>query len=606
MIICGIELRNLKVIILMKRMKMMKKTLNYNELNEAERFFVDCLNERCNHSSTYNMIPTTVCFSYCINEIVKIFHLYNESNKRINHFELCDDFYEFLLNDSIFKQIDEAQYYLMLRLVKSLSGGAANYAESENFFVACKGIFVSKYFDTLYNNLISLLKNNNIDDVEYLENIINTFINEILSQKCTYMYFCSIVLDLLNKDLFENIYDFIEYISEKKCRYPDNIEMYLPLKNVEHREFAFIKTKQDVVSIDETYYCKIYASKTIDYYRMCELNMRRIKSIFNIYRFNRDTRIDFDYSKEVIVKRATLNDEFKVGFRDLITYKYFVGKQNIIEQTIKSLDIVSKHDSVLYYTYNNILDYAEKDNDFLTVSSYVDNWIALESIIKLSGSRVGFEGVMFFVPKLLSIKYLRQEINFSLKNAFHDKSVTLEKFVDICIKNKELACLEKCQSLYYKHKLEKYIAMLGNYTNIREYIKSIEKRLEFDIQRIYLVRNEYVHSSNLAAYNNLQKIKLKRILADVIDAFTKSLNGNINVERYTVSGKDIFSDILRKYMSHDTALEIMSGKYKTDNQKVGKKSLVSALDEYEILKNIIFERMIVFNHSKRFDDEDNN
>jgi len=295
-----------------------------------------------------------------------------------------------------------------------------------------------------------------------------------------------------------------------------------------------------------------------------------------------------------------------VGFRDLITYKYFVGKQNIIEQTIKSLDIVSKHDSVLYYTYNNILDYAEKDNDFLTVSSYVDNWIALESIIKLSGSRVGFEGVMFFVPKLLSIKYLRQEINFSLKNAFHDKSVTLEKFVDICIKNKELACLEKCQSLYYKHKLEKYIAMLGNYTNIREYIKSIEKRLEFDIQRIYLVRNEYVHSSNLAAYNNLQKIKLKRILADVIDAFTKSLNGNINVERYTVSGKDIFSDILRKYMSHDTALEIMSGKYKTDNQKVGKKSLVSALDEYEILKNIIFERMIVFNHSKRFDDEDNN
>ncbi len=580
--------------------------LNYKKLNDAERFFVDCLNEKCSHLSTYNMIPSTVCFSYCINEIVKIFHLYNESNKRINHFALCDDFFDFLINDPILKQIDESQYYVMLKLIKSLSGGAANYAESENFFVSCKGIFISKYFDTLYNELISLLKNNNVDDIAYLENITSTFINELLSQKCTYMYFCSMVFDLINKDLFKDIYDFIEYISEKRFKYPDNIEMYLPLKNVENRELEFIKTKQEVVSIDETYYCKIYTSNTIDYYRMCELNMRRIKSIFNIFRFNRDTLMDFDYSKEVIVKRATLNDEFRVGFRELITYKFFVGKHSIIEQTIKSLDIVSRNDSVLYYTYNNILDYAEKDNDFLTVSSYVDNWIALESIIKLSGTRVGFDGVMFFIPKLLSIKYLRQEINFSLKNAFQDRSVTLENFIDICIKNKDRSCLKKCNSLYYRHKLEKYISMLENYTNVREYIKSIEKRLEFDIQRIYLVRNEYVHSSNLSAYNNLQKIKLKRILADVIDVFTKSLNGNINVERYNVSGKDIFSDILRKYMSYDTALEIMSGKYKADNQKVGKKSLKTELDEYEILKNIIFERMVVFNKRKRYTNENNN
>ena len=573
--------------------------LNYKELNEAERFFVDCLNERCSHLSTYNMIPTTVCFSYCINEIVKIFHLYNESNKRINHFGLCEDFYKFLLNDSTLKQIDEAQYYVMLKLVKSLSGGAANYAESENFFVACKGIFVSKYFNVLYDNLISMLKNNTIDDLAHLENTISTFINEILSQKCTYMYFCSIVSDLMEKNLFKNIYEFIEYISEKRNGRPDNIEMYLPLKNVEPRELVFIRTKQEVVSVGDTYYCKIY-SNTIDYYRMCELNMRRIKSILNIFRFNRDTLIDFDYSKEVIIKRTVLKDTFNVDFRELITYKYFVGRNSIIEQTVKSLDIISENDITLYYTYNNILDYAEKDNDFLTVSSFVDNWIALESLIKLSGSRVGFDGVTFFVPKLLSIKYLRQEINLSLKFAFQRKTISLEEFLNTCIKNKDFSCIEKCSSIYHRYKLEKYISMLSNYANIREYIKHIENRLEFDIQRIYLVRNEYVHSSNLSAYNNLQKIKLKRILADVIDVFTKSLNGNINVERYTVSGEDVFSDMLRKYMSYDTALEIMSGKYKTDNQKVGKKSLKSELDEYEILKNIVFERMVVFNQWKHF------
>ena len=213
---------------------------------------------------------------------------------------------------------------------------------------------------------------------------------------------------------------------------------------------------------------------------------------------------------------------------------------------------------------------------------------------------MGFDGVTFFVPKLLSIKYLRQEINLSLKFAFQRKTISLEEFLNTCIKNKDFSCIGKCSSIYHRYKLEKYISMLSNYANIREYIKHNEKRLEFDIQRIYLVRNEYVHSSNLSAYNNLQKIKLKRILADVIDVFTKSLNGNINVERYTVSGEDVFSDMLRKYMSYDTALEIMSGKYKTDNQKVGKKSLKSELDEYEILKNIVFERMVVFNQWKHF------
>lgn len=574
--------------------------IRYRDLNEAEKFFIDCLNEKLDIKSAYNMLPSTICFSYCMNEISKIFHLYNESNKKINHFYLCEDFYEFLCEDTVLKSIDEAQYYVLLKTLKSLIGGSVNYKECEHFFTDFRSVFANKYFEYIFNELFTMLKNNAIDDFEKLERTINTFINEILFQKCSYLFLCGIYRELKSKELFGNLYDFLFYLTEKpfneKDNITENIEMYLPLKNVQYRDVDFVKKKQNVELIDGAYYCKVY-SNGIDYFHLCEVNMRRIESIFNIFRFNRETSIDFDYSKDVIIKRKKLGDEFKFNFKQLVSYKYFIGKAEIIDQTINSLNILNKHDNPLYYKFNNILNYTEKDNDFLTVSSFVDNWIALESLIKLSESHVGFDGVAYIVPKLLSIKYLRQEINVSLKKAFtlNKNAPPVQEFINKCVKEKDNTIIDNCISAYYKYKLNHYVDVLSDFKKLKEHIVSIECRLKSDLARIYLVRNEYVHSSNLATYNNMQKFKLKRILSDCIDTFTKSLNGNVNVERFKVSGEDVFGDMMRKRIAYDTTIDIMCGKYKLENQNMGKKSLITSLDEYEILKNIIFERVKILN-----------
>lgn len=575
----------------------------YRELNDAEKFFIDFLNEKLSLKATYNMLPSTICFSYCVNEITKIFHLYNESNKRINHLYLCEDFYEFLRKDQILKSIDEAQYYVMLKKLKEIVGGSANYKDCENFIADCKNVFANKYFEHIFDEVILMLRNNIVDDLESLERNIETFINELLFQKCSYMYLCGIYNEFKSKELFKDIYDFLYYLMEKPLNDTDksgeNIEMYLPLKNVQDRDIAFVKKKQTIEIVGDNYYCKTY-SNGIDYYHSCEINMRRIESVFNIYRFNRETSIDFDYSKDVVIKRKKLGDEFRVNFKKLISYKYFIGKSEIIEQTINSLNILNENDNPLYYKFNNILNYTEKDNDFLTVSSFVDNWIALESLIKLSENHVGFDGITYIVPKLLSIKYMRQEINLSLKKSCYIKqdAPSLHDFIDKCIKQKDTSIIDNCHCPYYKYKLNKYVEILSDFKKFREYIKNIECMLGSDLSRIYLVRNEYVHSSNLATYNNLQKIKLKRILSDCIDVFTKSLNGNVKVDRVKVSGVNVFGDILRKYMAHDITMEIMCGKYKIDNQSFGKKSLTTTLNEYEVIENILFERLIVLNPQK--------
>lgn len=585
--------------------------IKYRDLNEAEKFFIDCLNERLELKSAYNMLPTDVCFSYCMNEICKLFYLYNESNKRINHFYLCEDFFDFLCKDTIFKSIDEAQYYVLLKTLRSLIGGSVNFKECEHLFVDFRSVFSNRYFECLFNELIFMLKNNIIDDLDKLERTINTFVNEMLSQKCSYLFLCKIYSEFKGKNLFMSIYDFLFYLVEKPIdggiNIKENIEMYLPLKNAQTRDIDFVKKKQTIEFLDDTYYCKVYSNE-IDYFHICEVNMRRIESVFNIFRFNRETKIDFDYSKDVIVKRKKLGDEFKTNFKELVSYKYFIGKSDIIDCTINSLNILSKSDNILYYRFNNILNYAEKDNDFLTVSSFVDNWIAIESLVKLSGCYVGIDGVTCIVPKLLLIKYFRQEINVSLKKAYSIKrnAPPVQEFIDKCVKEKDYSIIDNCISLYYKNKLRRYVNILEEFKNLKEYLQTIEKRLQYDLARIYIVRNEYVHSSNIGTQNNTQKIKLKRMLSDCIDAFTKSLNANINSDRYKLSGEDIFGDMIRKYKGYETTIEIMCGKYKAGNNNVGRKSLISSLDEYDILQNIIFERIIVLNPrmNKNKEDED--
>ena len=580
--------------------------INYRELNKVEKFFVDSLTEKLELRAAYNMMPNATCFSYCVNEINKIFRLYINTSKRINHFYLCEDFYRFLQKDKILKSIDEAHYFVMLKNLKELLGGSANIIDVKNYFSISKNVYSNKYFDTVFNRLIDTLRTNNDEDLEEFENLIQTFINELLYQRCSYKFLCDIFHSLKKGNIFKDIYDFLYYITEKAYNEHDklheNIEMYLPIKNAEFRDIEFIKTKQNIEIIDEQYYCKIY-SNCIDFYNLCELNMRRIESIFNIFRFNRETNVDFDYSKHVIVRRQKLQDEFKIDFKQLVSYKYFIGKKTIIEQTLRSLEILNTNDNPLYYKFNNILNYAEKDNDFLTVSSFVDNWIALESLIQLSESHLGYDGVRLFVPKLLAIKYFRQEINLTLKYSYgySQKTPSLQKFIDDCVKNQKFSIIDNCKSDFYKFKLKKYVEILSDFNCFTQHISEIKKSLEFDIARIYLVRNEYVHSSNLSTFNNLQKYKLKRILADCIDVFTKALNANIKVDRINISGEDIFSDIMKKSLAYDVTLEILSGKYKLGENKVGRKTLESSLTQHQILENILFERVSILNPNKHND-----
>jgi hypothetical protein len=285
----------------MKKVFVMK---NYNLCNDAEKFFVSILRERTYIHAQYNSLPTCTCFSFCLNELIRNCKIYLDSEKKINHLSMTKDFYDFMLNDTILKRIDESQYYNLLICLKDINTNSANITECYPVLIGIRNIFINKYFNELYDYLVKLLKSN-CTDYDMLEMITNIFINELLSLKLSYLYFNKIFVEFFSDEKFNDIYIFLDYITCDN----ENIEMYLPLKKCTTREIQFISEKQEIIEeISEgqsSYSCKIYDS-TVDYYELCDINKRRIESLLNFFKFYRDSEIDFDYDKKVKIKRKVL------------------------------------------------------------------------------------------------------------------------------------------------------------------------------------------------------------------------------------------------------------------------------------------------------------
>lgn len=568
--------------------------INFKNCNEAEKFFLSCLGEQLFYAAQYDYLPSCTCFSYCMNELVRNCKIYLETHKKINHLELTEDFYEYMKKDVIFKLIDESQYYVLLNWLKEVSAKSANIEEGYTYFVKTRNIYSGIYINKVKEEITLLLRNDS-KEFEKIEDLTSIFINELLSQKLSYLYFVSIYYEFQRKDNFTSLYEFIDYLFNENDT--ENIEMYLPLKDCTSRDIEFLKSKQEIVQLEDgVYYCKIY-NNCVDYYELCEKNRRRIESLLNFFKFYRDSNIDFDYSGKVKIIRRKIEDQFDIPFKTLLTYKFFCGKDSIIKQTIHNLDCLDKNNNILYYKINNILHYAEKDNDILNSSSYVDNWIALESLVKLSEVHSGYDGVKYYIPKLLAVKYFRQELNATLKRAYYKGNVlTVEEFIKCSIDDEGQKICEKAKNKYYEYRLKKYSNIIKDYAALSVCITNIQKRLEKDIERIYLIRNEYVHSSNINVANNMQKIKLKRILADTIDCFNKSLNANVSNGYHDVTGRDIFSDLERKYLVEKITMDLFNGKV-NHGEKIGKKQIVSELNKAEIICNIVFERRTTLNRT---------
>lgn len=71
--------------------------------------------------------------------------------------------------------------------------------------------------------------------------------------------------------------------------------------------------------------------------------------------------------------------------------------------------IEDKEDSPIAKDLFNIIDYSEKENNLLSIEQFINKWIALETLYSKSSNKNGFDAVITYVPKFLTIDYLRKK-----------------------------------------------------------------------------------------------------------------------------------------------------------------------------------------------------
>lgn len=592
-----------------------------------EEFFITMMESKFSGSTSYVEMPNNNCFRFCLKECIYCLskNENKESNIRDYSIAVFNNFYKFMQKDIIFKNINDFEYRNLLLKLKHYSEGSNNEVSKQKlaYFDRINNYYSKKYFEKCYLMLIELYNSESpldFDDLYFIENV---FFNELLALKMNYQ-FIGYSLELYKKGKFNSILDYIKYLYYHNR---DNMEIYIPLKNCSEKDLEFLRKNQEIIIIESVVYCKTYETRFIDFYSWIEKQIIRIESLFNALRFYTESELDFDLENEIIIHSSYFDDKIKIPFKNIISYSNKLVNYSNMPTLMESLNKLKQVDNtlsfndditdeganidnklksgtkrintefnesrkILYYKILNILSFVEKDKDYLNHNSFVDNWSALETLCGLSGIKSGYEAVKYFVPKIIRSKIILKDINdvfyryFSVSNP----SFRAQQFIT-CIKNGNFE-FARINNAYFMYKLKNYEKVFKSIKTFENYLKNIEDIISYDIMRIYMIRNEYAHDSNLNVFNSMQQYKLKVIVPLVLDEFFKVLNKNIdNFDTEEGLSFDVFSDILQRYDAQCGAFELIDKGLKINNGgkdlKIDVKNYTIKEDEFifNVLKN---------------------
>ncbi len=570
------------------------------------QYFVTKLSHDTDIYNCYFCMPSNDCFTFCINELQSALKNQLEENIKNNYvLELSRWFYAFLEKDKILKNVDSLRFSHLLLLLKDLAEGKqSNKEETITLLTNFKSVLSNEYFTNVSSEIVKVVADI-CPNYDYLDYLTELFLNECLARDID-IRFIHKTIEWFKKGVFKSIEDYLSFFTAKKRIAYD---IYLPIINYKsENEDVFKLNEQEITCVDGVYYLHIFKNGFIDYFNIITSHMVRVDSIFNMLKLYTSTEIDYDRNKDILVdiscpSLADLKEEY-ISFNQITKYKGISPYTKFMIGTITNLNELYEKDKLLYHKLLNIIGYSEKDNDYISSSSYVDAWISLESLYSLNKISSGYNSVKQLLPSFVSPRIIINKLTFILKNAFKGKTkVTSEDFIKMD-DEKLNVYLQKTKNFFYKRELQKFKARISSVKELYKYYVSIESRIRIDIIRIYMLRNEYVHESKLSAFKSLQFYKLKNYLTISIDLFFNMLNQCL--EYSTRKEQDIaykvFYKIKEKNTLRETFFKISTEKRKYNNSEIlAINEIGNSIDLSDVITNIILNNNSITTKYIKFD-----
>ncbi len=562
--------------------------------SEIEQLFIQVLISKVDPRADYLEIPDNNCFCLCLNEIIKnlLLNIDKVNNDYCNL--LVENFYNFLIEDDILKELNPAIYgTLLVRLKDYMDSKKISKKELYGFLQDIRKRNALNYYFALYNKVELLLNQPNIVDIAYSVKIFKTYINEIIARGVDIRFLSNSIKEYNTNETFLSFIDFVKYIGSIKPFNCDVLDIYMPIKIGEEKNL-FInicnKREQKYEIKDGVFYCKLYSRNTNDYFSLIKQQMVRISSIFDLIKLYTKDSPRFDEEYNILITSKTLQKDFSIKLSDINIYNGNKPYAKHLDNTIASLEKAKENDEFFYHKVLNTLSYAEKSINNIGNSAYVDTWIALETLCSIPETKSGYEAVQYYVPKMLLTKFIRQNLTYALINAYknYHKDLRLENYLETILQDDYKEKMDKIPNIYYKFVLFYWAEILRNPKELYNYVCKLQSTLKVDILRIYILRNEYVHACNVNAFQTLEFYKLKSIFNNIIDEFFRGLTNrnDKSASRFGI-GFDIFSQFQYKWEIMIQSLKLMfepsTYSYKSDTVSIKSHSVNLKIDQNSMI-----------------------
>ncbi len=563
---------------------------NFSESNWQSNFIVNKLMDVTAKNNALLNLPDCMCFTFGMKEIISLCEIKEKTNN--NYFKLINSFYDYLKKDFILKSIDDGLYLNLLTYTKKISedNSKININETKNYYKKIYKSYKITYIECLKKEILDILNGKEISENK-LDFLIDLYINELLSMGYSFSYISYMIsffyYDVLEDKKFKNLSDFLMFLINPKN---DVFDIFIPLQNTTKRDIGFIKNqfkeqkiikgfqinkRYNILDMDDNLeYCHIFFNWN-DFVYKIEENLNRINSIFNLLKFYTNSQIGIDIvNKILIVSKKMGIIKWKGSIKKIMQYSYYQGNNELIDMVNTNFAELDEANNEILIDIYDIMNYSQKNFDIFSNDQFLSKWISLETISSKSIDKNGFESVVKFVPRFLTIAFYRKKINRLLKNS--RIGIMFEDFIIQSGSDDLQKKVDKIKNNYYKYQLNNYIKLFSNHKLVASSINDTVKKIEDYLYRIYILRNTFVHDGNTNNLNDMLRYYLNILEPFYIDKIIKTINKLMSssiLDANEISWKEIYDELNYKYellfdyvyiLDHDVCSS--SGKIKLENE----------------------------------------
>lgn len=531
-------------------------------MGKLEMFFKSVCDYKLSNHSNYLQFSNQEFFGVYLRDIISIVENSIENNLKNSYSHiLINKFYNFMLKDKVFKRVDYLEYSrLLLKLKEYSENNSTPKKEQFLYFSNLKNKFLYPYEKELIKLFKEECQKETMTDEDYMYYISDNVLNFLLlihDQR----YLKYTIIDKFDK--FESTVEMIDFLVYGK----DTLDIDVKVIYYDKEFISYLDSSdQKYKIVNDELYLAIHDGGRRDFYSIINEQLRRIDSLMNIYRLYNDSQVDYDRTSSLTISSVYFDETITISFSSIYEYpKNRLESKNfkyISNNLLKLKDI----DDALYRKLINVISYAVKNKNVISVNAFIDNWISLESVSSICTTKNDstIENVVRFATETITHKLISTDINYILKDR-RRKKMTFEDFVSKSINGTISEFIEQEHDSYKRYILTQYSKKFSDFKKLKEFFSYVESLIEKDLIKIYIIRNEFVHENNINLHYINEGKKLKSILLYSIDMVFKNLDQKIDyTDKTSISLENaIYSNIKSRFEYRVNALRILTENIKT-------------------------------------------